>query len=81
MQVCRGNCEYHRPRPPRRDIRGQGALSRDGQADVCQLVEDEEARKISGRAAEGRANWAGCASTRKSTNGGCIMVGDICVKA
>ena len=27
------------------------------------------------------SNWAGCASTRKSTNGGCIMVGDICVKA
>ena len=27
------------------------------------------------------SDWAGCASTRKSTNGGCIMVGDICVKA
>ena len=27
------------------------------------------------------SDWAGCASTRKSAIGGCIMVGDICVKA
>ena len=27
------------------------------------------------------SDWAGCASTRRSTNGGCIMVGDLCVKA
>ena len=27
------------------------------------------------------SDWAGCASTRKSTNGVCITVGDICVKA
>ena len=27
------------------------------------------------------SDWAGCASTRKSTIGPCIMVGDICVKA
>ena len=27
------------------------------------------------------SDWAGCANTRKSTNGVCIMVGDICVKA
>ena len=38
----------------RRGIRGQGALSRDGQVDVCQLAKVEEAREVSERAAEGR---------------------------
>ena len=27
------------------------------------------------------SDWAGCSQTRKSTNGGCIMVGDVCLKA
>ena len=27
------------------------------------------------------SDWAACAATRRSTNGGCIMVGDLCVKA
>ena len=27
------------------------------------------------------SDWAGCLQTRKSTNGGCIMVGDVCLKA
>ena len=27
------------------------------------------------------SDWARCSQTRKSTNGGCIMVGDVCVKA
>ena len=27
------------------------------------------------------SGWAGCSQTRKSTNGGCIMVGDVCLKA
>ena len=27
------------------------------------------------------SDWAGCTSTRKSTNGRCVMVGDVCLKA
>ena len=27
------------------------------------------------------SDWAGCSQTRKSTNGGCIMVGYVCLKA
>ena len=27
------------------------------------------------------SGWAGCSSTRRSTNGGCIMVGDVCFKS
>ena len=27
------------------------------------------------------SDWAGCVQTRRSTNGGCVMVGDICLKA
>ena len=27
------------------------------------------------------SDWAGCSQTRESTNGGCIMVGDVCLKA
>ena len=27
------------------------------------------------------ANWAGCRRTRKSTSGGCIMIGDHCIKS
>ena len=27
------------------------------------------------------SDWAGCSQTRQSTNGGCIMVGDVCLKA
>ena len=27
------------------------------------------------------SDWAGCSQTKKSTNGGCIMVGDVCLKA
>ena len=27
------------------------------------------------------SDWARCSQTRKSTNGGCIMVGDVCLKA
>ena len=52
--VCRGDCELDCPRPPRRKIRGQGALSRDGQADVCQLEKVEEAREAFERATKGR---------------------------
>ena len=75
---------FHFSRPPRCEIRGEAALSRDGQADVRQLAKVEEARQprvvqkikldVEGFGNEVKivvdSDWAGCSQTRKSTNGG-----------
>ena len=55
-----------------RYLRGQSSVQKikldvEGVGDEVKIVVDSD--------------WAGCSQTRKSTNGGCIMFGDVCLKA
>ena len=87
VQVCCSDGELHRSRSPRCEVRGERRKMKKlaryfkGQPRVVQKIKFDvdgigtEVNVIVG------SDWAGCASTRKSTTFGCIMVGDICVKA
>ena len=66
-------CQLEKVGELARYLRGQPRVAQKIKFDVVGIGDEVKIIVDSG--------WAGCVQTRRSTNGGCITVGDICLKA